>query len=600
MDHRRWPLLSAAASVTLILAACGSTASPSPAAVQSSAPGSAGPSAVASAPASAAANASAAASGAPASVTAGAGGTMTIGLYQNFTSFFPWSESGTGGDSLSMQLQWDMLAAYDDKGAVQMRLADSITASPDAKTWTIKLKPNLKWSDGSPLTSKDVIFSWKLGANPKMSYNSGLWTNVVGMTDWQKGPDFSKDFTGITAPDDQTVVFQLINPNSAFESTLLNFRNFILPSAAILAAAPNIYTLDNKGVWALPYWQQPTVGVGPYIWDKTETGQFMSYKPNPSWRGGPLEFTSVVLKTVASQAVAAAQLQSGDLDLAVVTLNDVPGLTSGGFQSGTALAPFPIETDFNNSGASRFSDAQIRQAFMYGCDRQGFVNSYLQGKGDAPVSYFFPDWVDKSSINTYAYDQTKAKSLLDAAKFDYSKPVVWMSWNAQAADRQAFLQDCQSKMKTIGVNIQIVNGLDVTNKLGQAGQWDLQTYGGYPINDPDQVSQFTACSAIGSTPGTDNAQFPNGHLYKYGGANSVNWCNKQFDDLMSQAEKTTDQSQRATLYQQAQAIWVDQVPMMVGYRNVTVYGWNPKVSGIALYGDPSAVDLKIDQWTKSQ
>ncbi len=523
-----------------------------------------------------------------------------MGLYQDFTSFFPWSESGTGGDSLSMQLHWDQLAAYDEANKVQMRLADSITASSDAKTWTVKLKPNLKWSDGSPLTSKDVIFSWKLGANPKQSYNSGLWTGVVGMTDWQKGPDFSKDFTGITAPDDQTIIFQLTSPNSAFESVLLNFRNFILPSAAILAAAPNVFTLDNKGIWALPFWQSPTVGEGPYLWDKTETGQFMQYKPNPNWRGGPLEFSSVIFKPESSQAVAAAQLQSGDIDLAVVTLDDIDGLTAAGFGTGTALAPFPVETDFNDSGASRFSDPQVRQAFMYGCDRQGFVNSFLKGKGEAPVSYFFPDWVDKSNINQYAFDTTKAKSLLDAAKFDYSKPVIWMSWNADAKDRQAFIQDCQSKMKAIGVNISLINGLDVTNQLGQAGQWDLQTYGGYPIVDPDQVVQFTACSSIGKTPGKDDAKFPNGHLYNYGGANNVNWCNKQFDDLMTQAEGITDQAQRATLYEQAQQIWVDQVPMMVGYRNVTVYGWNSKLSGIALYGDPGTLDLKIDQWTKAQ
>src|SRR5437879_2853832 len=111
-------------------------------------------------------------------VTAGAGGTLTFGLYQTFTSFFPWSETGSGGDSLSMQLHWDQLAAYDEKNQPQMRLADSITASADAKTWTIKLKPGLMWSDGSPLTSKDVIFSWKLGANPKKSYNYGLWSNA--------------------------------------------------------------------------------------------------------------------------------------------------------------------------------------------------------------------------------------------------------------------------------------------------------------------------------------------------------------------------------------------------------------------------------------
>jgi len=65
------------------------------------------------------------------------------------------------------------------------------------------------WSDGSPLTSKDVLFSWKLGANPKMSYNSGLWTNVVGMTDWQKGPDYSKDFTGITAVSAKLIMNQI-------------------------------------------------------------------------------------------------------------------------------------------------------------------------------------------------------------------------------------------------------------------------------------------------------------------------------------------------------------------------------------------------------
>ena len=59
------------------------------------------------------------------------------------------------------------------------------------------------------------------------------------------------------------------------------------------------------------------------------------------------------LKPIASQSVAAAQLQAGDIDLAVVTLNDLPGLTTAGFTTGTALAPFPIQADFNNSKASR-------------------------------------------------------------------------------------------------------------------------------------------------------------------------------------------------------------------------------------------------------
>ena len=102
---------------------------------------------------------------------------------------------------------------------------------------------------------------------------------------------------------------------------------------------------------------------------------------------------------------------------------------------------------------------------MYGCDRQGFVDSFLKGKGQKLDTYFFPDWVPKDGIKEYNFDLAKAKSLLDAAKFDYSKPVRWLSWNKDARDRQSFIEDCQAKMKTIGVKIEITNGLDVTNKL---------------------------------------------------------------------------------------------------------------------------------------
>jgi peptide/nickel transport system substrate-binding protein len=527
------------------------------------------------------------ASGAP----QGASGTLTMHLYQNFTSFDPQSDAGTGGDSLAMQLQWDFLAAYDEKNQPQMRLAESITPSADAKTWTIKLKQGVTWSDGTPFTADDVIFSWKLTANPTQSRNAGLWLNVLGMPEWEKGKDLSKDFTGITAPDPNTVVFQLISPNAAFIGTLLNFRNYILPKKALLAASPNIYGLSQKDMWALPFWQSPSVGIGPYLWQKTESGQFLQFAPNPKWRGGTLAFSQVILKPIQDFAVAAAQLQSGDLDLATVTLDDLDGLQAAGFQTATALAPFPIQSDMNNSPASRFKDVKVRQAFMYGCDRRGFVDSFLKGKGAATDTYFFPDWVPKDGITTYGFDLQKAKALLDEAKFDYSKPVTWLSWNKDARDRQSFLEDCQSKMKTIGVNIQIVNGLEVTDAKTHAGEWDLALYGGYPIADPDQIRQFTACSAIGATKRANG--------YQDGGANYSDYCNKQFDTLMDEGSKTSDEAKRAALYKQAQDIWLTDIPIMINYRNATAYAFSAKLKGFVPYGDPSQVDLKIDQWSKT-
>ena len=111
---------------------------------------------------------------------------------------------------------------------------------------------------------------------------------------------------------------------------------------------------------------------------------------------------------------------------------------------------------------------------MYGCDRQGFVDSFLKGKGVKIDTYFFPTWVPKDGIVDYNFDLAKAKELLDAAAadgaFDYAKPVVWLSWNKDARDRQSFLEDCQSKMSEIGVNIEITNGLEVDEQARQGRQ----------------------------------------------------------------------------------------------------------------------------------
>lgn len=156
---------------------------------------------------------------------------------------------------------------------------------------------------------------------------------------------------------------------------------------------------------------------------------------------------------------------------------------------------------------------------------------------------------------------------------------------------QSFIEDCQSKMKTIGVKIEITNGLDVTDKLGRAGTWDLQLYGGYPIQEPDQVRQFTSCAAFGKN------KLANG--YVEGGANVSNYCNPKFDDLMNQASKIGDQAQRADLYKQAQDIWLEDVPIMVTYRKATAYAWNAKLTGVVVYGDPSQAFLKIDLWSKA-
>ena len=81
---------------------------------------------------------------------------------------------------MSMELQWDQLAYYDEKGAPQCRLADSITAEHGRQDLDDQAQADLVWSDGSPLTADDVIFSWKLGPTRTSPTTRACGSNVVG------------------------------------------------------------------------------------------------------------------------------------------------------------------------------------------------------------------------------------------------------------------------------------------------------------------------------------------------------------------------------------------------------------------------------------
>ena len=540
--------------------------------------------------------ASQAATAAPTAAGGGNATTLQAQLYQKFTSFDPWSESGTGGDTIAMSFQWDSLAIYDETGAVQYRVADSITGNSDATEWTIKLKSGIKWSDGTAFSTDDVLFSWQLNANPNQSANSNLWSGVVGYDDWVKAGDFSKPLPGMTAPDASTIVFKLKAPDGAFLNSLLNFRNYLLPKAAITAAAPNVFTLKQKDMWALPFWQAPTVALGPFKWTKTETDQFIQFAKNATYYGGTPPFDTVILKPISDFAISAAQLQSGDLDFAQVTINDQETLAAN-YTTGAAAAPFPIQSDYNTSSTdSQMTDVRVRQAFMYGCDRQGFVDTFLKGKGQKIDTYYFPAWVPKDGIKVYNFDSKKAKELLDAAKadgkFDYNKPVIWMSWNKDARDRQSFLEACQSQMSQIGVKVTIVNGLEVTDKAGKEGKWDLNLYGGYPVFDPNALNVPLACNSIGKE------KQPNG--YVWGGSNVVNWCSKEWDDLQAQGRAISDQAQRGAIYAKAQTIFLEQVPIQISYINANAFAWVKNLTGVTVFGDPSQWGWDIMKWKKSQ
>ena len=265
--------------VSILLAACGgSTSSGSPAA-SAAAPTtatSAAPSAEASTAPSAEASAAAGGDTAPvvpgdARLTDGPSGGIFKGAFVGpcCVGVDNMSPMAAGGDYEFLHFIWEHLVTYSvvpttvsknpfsgQYGPLVPELADSWDVSSDQKTWTFKLHPGVKWSDGTDFTSADVKFSFELCLNPKVGpcYPGGSMKSIVGAEDVTKGT--TTDLVGVKTPDPQTVTIETIAPNSLLPYNVMDL--FIVQKSSLAAIDPA--TMEKSDYWRTP---GKAVGTGP-------------------------------------------------------------------------------------------------------------------------------------------------------------------------------------------------------------------------------------------------------------------------------------------------------------------------------------------------
>jgi len=512
------------------------------------------------------------------SPSAGAATQITIAGTDTFSNLDPTELSGT--DSLVANMVWDFLIEPGPDGNTAYRLAESFTPNEDGTVWTAKLRENAAWSDGTPFTAADVLYSYHLHASPVLSEVPSLFDDLTGIAEWREGT--ADSIAGLTAPDDHTVVFTLDEPNAAFGGTLLDFRLFIVRDG--LVGDPSGLTLDEYQ--RNPVWSKPPVAIGPLKLVNTVPDQYLEFEPNPGWYGTPVQWDKVVLRLIPV-GVQAAALQAGDLDVAMISIDDIERMQELGYQTAVAIAPYPIVSKMNTV-TSPLSDVRVRQAFAYGCDTKSFVDAYYKGHGTYSTSYIQAPWVSTEGLNPYLYDPVKAKSLLDEAGFDYSQTIRWLGYDDTSIDQGAYLEQCQAQLGELGVKIEIIRGPDKVMSFADAGDFALHTGGGfYSTFDPDLLSPVLTCAGLpgGPTPG---------HYQKV--VNEANWCDPAVDAAFEAARRVTDQAKRAELYHQASLILNDQLPYWVNLPVPTAYAWKD-VDGFVPYGEPSAYSAAISEWS---
>lgn len=495
---------------------------------------------------------------------------LNVYLYQEPAGKFSPLAPASGPDNQVMSFIDESLLAVDPNYKLQPKLAESYDVSSDATTFTFHLRKGLKWSDGTPFTSKDVLFTYNTLADPKTtSAAAGNFKAVQGVADFVAGKATS--ISGFSAPDDNTFVIKATGPNFGLLAQIGIV--FIMPEHILSKDTPDTIAKD-------PFWQAPKVGMGPFTFVNYLSNQYVHVTRNPNYRS-PAKVKDIYLKPMTSDA-ATAQLGNGGIDIASYSPTDqdtVAGFSNIATQEKAGAGFVRIAL---NQAKPYFTDVRVRQAFLYAINRPQIVQSVLNGKGKVQLSDFF-NANAPSGLNDYAQNVDKAKQLLAAAGWDPNR-TVQLQWVHGQRDRDATATIVQSQLAAVGVKVNLVNveAAQITPTYANK-TYDMTLYGGGNYaTDSSSVFPITACTQ----------QYPNG-------ANIDFFCDQKLDELLTQANSTADATKRKSLYDQAATEENAQADLMWIYDPSGLWAVNKKVKGFQAQGSQDANFWSPGDWSVS-
>ncbi|MER7276101.1 ABC transporter substrate-binding protein [Dactylosporangium sp. NPDC000244] len=426
---------------------------------------------------------------------------------------------GSAGKEFTGQSIYGRLTRPDAKGKIVADLATKWTPDATATAWTFNLRSGLQFSDGTPLTSEDVVASFQrllAGDSPNKS-----------------------NFTGakIAAPDKDTVVITAAKPDAALPSKLAIF--FVLP----------------KTIGA-DFFKKP-VGSGPYVVKSFTPGERLVLTANDKYWGGKPKIETVTVRTIPDLSARLTALRTGEVDLIWGVPDDqLKTLKADAGLKHESVPSHQVFTMWFNSSIPALASPAVRNALWKAVDFKTIIASLYPETGALAVAPVAPTVFGYSPQQPKTYDPAAAKAELSAAGFDFGKPLRLQFANAEF---RAFNQAVVSDLAKIGVKVDLQEKEQaVFIKDLLAMDWDVnfQQLG---------TAGFDASANLG-------------RLYPCA-AKRTGYCNAELDKQLAAAGTTTDENARAADYAAAsKIIWDDAVGMYPMTVQIA-YVWNKRLDG---------------------
>ncbi len=456
-------------------------------------------------------------------------------------------------------LVYSGLTRMNAQGEVEPDLALKWETSLDGLTYVFHLRSGLRWSDGAPLTADDVLFTIGLMQDPDFPGPSdlgALWRTVQVFKD-----------------DDRTVRFVLSEPFAPF----LDYTTIGLLPRHILegARATDLPSLDFN--------LQP-VGSGPFQVMEVETqgGDIASIllKPNPEYYGPKPYLEGVRFRFYPSYQSAFRALQAGEVEgVGRIMLTELPQARQ---EADLNLYSAPLANQvliFLNLAKKEelpfFQEKEVRQALLYGLDRQGLVEGVLEGQAIVAHSPILAGtWAYYEGIRHYEYDPQKARALLDGAGWTLPpgskirvKGEVGFSFALLSSTdpvQMAVAQEVAHQWEAIGVYVSViaVPPLELRGRLErrdyQAALVELALPGNpdpYPLWHQTQIAS---------------------------GQNYAGLDHRRISEVIETARITVDPTRQVALYREFQELFADEIPAILLYQPIYTYGVGQKVQGVQI------------------
>jgi peptide/nickel transport system substrate-binding protein len=452
-----------------------------------------------------------------------------------------------------------------------------------AVTYTIV--PGAVWGDGTPITTRDVVFTWEVGRHPE----SGITPK-----------EFYRSLYDITVKDERT--FTLHFDKLTFEYNAINSLELLPAHLETEAfAEPENYRqrtrydtdTTNKGLYS-----------GPYLISQVVSGSHVVLTPNPLWWGAKPKFRRIVVRAIENTAALEANLLSGAIDMIAgeIGLSLDQALAFEARNRGRytvlykpGLAYEHIDVNFDNP---ILADVRVRKALLHAIDREAINANLFASKQPIALTNVNPlDWIHSEDVAKYPYDVGKARALLDEAGWSTMRRGIRHNANgtplaleimttAGNRSREMVQQVLVSQWKEVGIDVRIRNE-PARVLFGQS-----LTQRRFPA-----MAMYAWSSAPESVPRTTlySDQIP-AAKNNWAGQNFIGYASEQMDRLIDAIEVELDKEKRKALWHQLQQLYAAELPALPLFFRADSFILPPWLKGVEPTGHQYPTTLWVETW----